>query len=300
MTPWTPARGEPRGAFEGAVRMALAGATLVSAAAVAAIFGFLAYFCLPLLREGQLGPLLSWSWRPFQGEFGILPMALGTLLLSTSAMGIAFPLGLGICGFAHGVGPRWLGNLVLRVVYLMTGIPTVVYGFVSVFLLVPLVRGAFAGTTGFSWLAAAVTLALLVVPTVVLLVDAQLRQVEPGVRLGAASLGLSPAQQFLWVLLPASSRGLLIAALLGFGRAAGDTLISLMVAGNATHVPTSPLDALRTLTAHIALVLSTDPTSATYRSLFLCGLILFAVSTLVNLGLRRLAGGSPSAGSRPR
>ena len=101
------------------------------------------------------------------------------------------------------------------------------------------------------------------------------------------SMGFSPIQQLLGLTLPLSRRGLGAAAALGFGRAIGDTLIPLMLAGNAARPPHSLLDPLRTLTAHIALVVATDSQSLAYASLFACGVALFLVSLAINLGLRR-------------
>jgi phosphate transport system permease protein len=102
------------------------------------------------------------------------------------------------------------------------------------------------------------------------------------------ALGLSPTQQFLRLTLPLSRHGLLMALILGFGRAIGDTMISLMLAGNAPQLPHSLPGSIRTLTAHIALVLSTDSQSMAYGSLFACGLMLFSISVLVNVVLHRL------------
>lgn len=269
------------------IALALGGAAAVSLCAVCALLVFLLWFSLPLFQTGQLGALLSWHWRPQQGEFGILPMVVGSLCLGSSAMLLAFPLGVGVCCFAHGVGPAWAARPLLAAIRLMTSVPTVVYGLVSVFLLVPMIRAGFSGS-GFSWLAAWLTLAMLVLPTIVLLVDSQFAQVSSEIRLSAAALGLSRAQALLHLTLPLSARGLVAAVVLGFGRAIGDTLIPLMLSGNAVQLPHSLLDSLRTLTAHIALVVATDSQSTAYSSLFACGVILFVFSTAVNLALYRL------------
>ncbi|MDO9633324.1 MAG: hypothetical protein Q7I92_15610, partial [Humidesulfovibrio sp.] len=116
----------------------------VSALCVAAIFGFLVYFSLPLLGGDQLGMVLSWHWRPTSGQFGILPMVVGSLLLGSTAMFLAYPLGVLVCCFAHGLGPARLASPLMAVIRLMTSVPTVVYGLVSVFLLVPLIRSGFS------------------------------------------------------------------------------------------------------------------------------------------------------------
>jgi phosphate transport system permease protein len=266
----------------------LLAATVISCGSVLAIIGFLAYFAVPILFEEHLSEIFSWVWRPFQGQFGILPMVVGSICLAVAAMGVAYPLGLGICGFAHGLGPRCLRRPILALINFMTSIPTVIYGFVSVVFLVPLVRGIFPESTGYSWLTAALTLSLMILPTIVLLVHAQLQQVDSRVHLASAALGFTPAQTLLWVMRPLASRGLWAAAVLGFSRALGDTIIALMVAGNAAQVPHSLLDSIRTLTSHIALVVATDSTSRAYQSIFISGLILIGITAAVNLTLRRL------------
>lgn len=269
-------------------RIILLCATLISGLAVFAILGFLAYFSLPLILQGQARQIFAWRWRPFQGDFGILPMIFGSLLLAFSALLVTYPLGLGLCGFVFSQRQKPWGRLVLAVVRLMTGVPTVVYGFVSVFLLVPLIRTYFAQGTGFCWLAATLTLSLLILPTIVLLIWAQLEQTAPEIHFAAMALGFTPTQELMWIFLPRASRGLLAAVILGFGRAMGDTLVALMLAGNAPQIPHSPLDALRTLTSHIALVLATDSTSLAYQSVFASGLILFGLAAAVNLAVRWL------------
>lgn len=292
-----------KGRGETFVTALLFGASAVSVLCVAGILAFLVWFSLPLLFEGQLGNVLSWRWLPLSGQFGILPMAVGSLALAASAMLLAFPLGLGLCLFVHGFGPAWPrfnpARPLMALVRLMTSVPTVVYGLAAVFLLVPLVRGCFSGS-GFSWLAALLILALLVLPTIVLVIDSQLRLTAPALRLTAAALGLTRAQELTRLVLPLCGRGLKTAAVLGFGRAVGDTLIPLMLSGNAAQTPHSLLDSLRALTAHIALVVATDSQSAAYGSLFACGLLLFGASLAVNLGLRNLRGGGNDAGSTLR
>jgi len=286
-----PAQGQlnrPLSWISGHTEGLLRGAAVFSALIVLALFGFLAYFTLPLFAKGQLVELFSTHWRPFHGEFGILPMLAGTLALATSALLIAYPIGLGICLFVHGLGPARLARPVLILIHCMTGIPTVVYGFVAVFLLVPLLRNSFAHGTGFSLLAASLTLSIMILPTIVLLINSQLQQVVPTLRLTTAALGISRVQELTRISLPAASYGLLAAAILGFGRAVGDTLIALMVAGNAAQIPESAFDSIRTLTAHIALVVATDSQSTTYHSLFAAGMILFLTTAMVNLLLHQI------------
>lgn len=262
-----------------------------TAISLAAMFAFLAWFSLPLLQGDGLSAVLSWTWRPFQGQFGILPMVVGSALLGCSALILAYPAALGICCFVHGLGPQRLAKPLMAVIRFMTGVPTVVYGFSAVFLLTPFVRELFGRGAGFCWLTASLMLAILVLPTIVLIIDAQFSQVEPRIRMTCEALGMDTTQRLLRLTLPLSSRGLLAAAVLGFGRAAGDAIIPLMLSGNAPQIPASPLDSIRTLSAHIALVLATDSQSTAYYSLFAAGIILFGMTVAVNLCLRWLGHG---------
>ncbi len=269
----------------------LLASALVCALCVMAVFGFLVYFSLPLfLDAGGLAGIFSCIWKPFMGRYGILSMAAGTFCLALPALFIAYPLAIGVSCFAHGLAPPGIAKPVLAIVYFMTSIPTVIYGFVSVFILVPLFRHSFDYGTGFCLMAAAITLALLIVPTIVIALEADLGRKSDEVGMAARSLGLTHAQELLWVLLPCSGRGLVIAAILGFGRAVGDTLVALMVAGNATVIPHSLLDSIRTLTAHIALVVATDSQDQAYYSIFAAGLLLFLIMAGLTAIIRYLGG----------
>lgn len=265
----------------------LLSATAVSGVAIAAILILLAYFCLPLLTSHGLASVFSRQWQPFGGHFGILPMCAGSLALSILALALALPLALGTCTLAHLLGRGPFARLLSAMIHFMTSIPTVIYGFVSVFLLIPRLRDWFAVGSGFSLLAAVLTLSLLILPTITLILQSRLAQLDPTLRLAAEAMGFTQVQQMRCVLLPAASSGLAVAAILGFGRAVGDTLISLMVAGNAAQFPTSLFASMRTLTAHIGLVLATDSRSMAYQSVFAAGLLLFLLTGMVSLLIRK-------------
>ena len=272
-----------------AQRLTFAAMSLL-AAAVVAILALLIYSCVPLLASGELFTALTGKWRPYAspGEYGIGAMVAGSVLLACVALVLAFPLAVGVCAFAHGLAPKPLARCALAVVHFMTSIPTVVYGFVSVFLLVPLLRQSFGSGTGYSLLAAGLTLCVLILPTIVLLIHVTLQQIDPSVRVACAALGMTPAQTQIRVLFPLARRGLLAAAVLGFCRAIGDTLIALMVAGGAPQTPASLLDSIRTLTSHIAMVVATDWHSPEFRSLAAAGLVLFLVTACLTSAIRRL------------
>lgn len=270
----------------------LGAAAWISGAAVLAILAFLLWFSLPVLR-GE-ADIWTWDWRPFHGHYGILPMIVGSLALSVLALVLAFPLALGVCAFVHGLGPPRLGRLLLRCVHLMTGIPTIVYAFVSAMIMVPFVREVFATGSGYSWLTASLVLSVLVLPTIVLLIHAHWLSMAPSLGLTCEALGLTRAQALRHVLVPLSRNGLLLAGIMGFARAIGDTMIALLLSGNAPQVPHGPLDAMRALTAHIALVHATDSQDAAYASIFAAGLLLLAMTGLLGIAARALQ--TPSRG----
>jgi phosphate transport system permease protein len=269
---------------------------VISALVAALIFGFLLIFALPLLKGGQFLGLLVNPWAPHRGLYGIHPMLLGSLIISSLSMAFALPLSFGCAALAAVFAPRKFAGLLRRAVQLMTGVPTVVYGFVGIFLLAPLVREIFQGGSGRCVLSASLMLAVLISPTMVLFfVDGFDR--APKSHLDAvAALGGSKAQTFLFVILPGAWRSVLGGIVLAFGRALGDTLIALMIAGNAAQVPGSLLESARTLTAHIALVIAADYDSPEFKSIFACGLILYLLSALIVVLLRTI--GALSGGDR--
>ena len=265
-------------------------AAWLAGASVCAVFALIACFALPVVFSAQGGQIFNWVWRPDTHEFGILPMIVGSLLLSVSALLLSWPLAVGVaCTIQDGGKKRLFGGTVAGIVRFMTTIPTVVYGFAAVFLLVPVVREAAGKGSGLCWLSAALMLALLILPTMVLVMDSAMRTKERNVRITAAALGFTRSQTLACLVLPASLRWLLTAAILGFGRAVGDTLIPLMLTGNAPHVPESLFGSLRTLTAHMGLVTATEVGGPAYNSLFVAGGLLLLTSACVSLALRKLA-----------
>ena len=261
---------------------------------MALLFLMIAAFALPVfLHGGEGGGPFSWTWSPGQGRFGILPMVAGSLALGVTAAVPGWIMGLCLCcwllspekGSRIGLFRRLTGGLV-RV---MTAVPTVVYGFAAVFLLAPAIRKGFGGS-GFSWLTASLMLSLLILPTVVLVLQAGLAPRLQAVEMPGRAMGMSRLELLWHVVLPTSRGTLLSAAVLGFGRAVGDTMLPLMLAGNAPVAPDSVLSSLRTLTAHMALVTSNEVGGAAYDSLFMAGLVLLLVNAAVSLCLRRTGG----------
>lgn len=250
------------------------------------LFGFLIWFSLPVFQTAG-GQIFSADWQPEQGQFGIAPMIKGSALLATITLCLSFPAAVGISGFCLLHPKHTLTRLVHGMVRFMTGIPTVVYGLTALMLLVPLLRMWFSQSSGFGLCASLIALTFLTLPVMIIILENQLQQSMRQYGLTATALGMSRSQILSHIILPHSPQALASALLLGFGRAVGDTMLPLMLSGNAAQNPESLLDSIRTLTAHIGLVLSTEHGSATYNSLFASGLILLLISVILTCLTRK-------------
>lgn len=239
---------------------------------------------------GVTGGAFSWSWRPYQGEFGIMPMLAGSLALSGLTLCLAWPLALACACWSLTRTRGFAAGAFQTLVRLMAAVPTVVYGFAAVFLLTPLVREGLGGS-GVCWLSASLMLTLLVLPTMILVLEAGLGERLESLGLGGLALGMTRLEVFWHVVLPSGRKALVAAALLGFGRAVGDTLLPLMLAGNAPQTPQALTDSVRALTAHMALVTANEVGGAAYGSLFAAGALLLLVNALVSLAAARLTNG---------
>ena len=253
-----------------------------------AIFGFMVVLGLPLFKGGQVFTLLWKPWMPGSGYYGISPMIVGTLAIASLGVAIAFPLSLGCASMVSVLGPRPFSLFLRKVVELMTGIPTVLYGFVGIFLLVPIVRELFEHGSGMCILTASLMLAVLVSPTMILFFSDSFNRVPQSYLNAIDALGGNKVQKLFYVILPCARKGVLIGLILALGRAIGDTLIALMLAGNATGGQNSLLDSARTLTSHIALVIAADYESFEFKSIFACGMVLYLFTTLAALAARLL------------
>lgn len=239
-----------------------------------------------LLEQGNLG-IFTWKWSPYQGQFGILPMLMGSIILSFSALILALPLALSLCALMLTTPRHWGTKLMHGLIRFMTAIPTVVYAFVGVLLLTPLVRLGFGGS-GLSWLTATLVLALLILPTMVLVLNSGLKPKLDDLCPHGLATGLDRLELLWLFVFPHTKKTFLAAGLLGFGRAVGDTLIPLMLAGNAPQVPLGLGQSLRTLSAHMALVTANEVGGAAYSSLFMAGALLLGISALVSIISRTL------------
>ena len=261
---------------------------LVCVMATILIFGCMIVSGFPILRQCNLLSILSTGWIPDKGIYGIGPMIAGTLSIALLAVFFSVPISLG-CSlsiyFFSGKKEAWLLNWLIRI---MTGIPTVIYGFAGVFLVTPIFREHLRTGSGLCILSAALMLSLLISPTLILFFTESFARVPRSYCNATDALGGTLSQKILYIILPCSFRGMLTGIVLALGRALGDTLIALMMAGNAVAFPDSVFSSARTLTAHIALIIAADFDSIEFRTLFLCGMVLYIFTSMLTLAVRRI------------
>lgn len=259
-----------------------------SAAIVLLIFGFLLRESWPALQSlGVARFLTDESWYPLSGQFNLTPMIAATIITSVGAIVLAAPLGIASAVFVHFYAPGVLAPWHRRLVELLAGIPSVVFGLWGLVVLAPLIAGL--GGSGQNLLTASIILGLMILPTIALLADSAIGSVPRAWTQGAAALGLQRSAIVVQVVLPAAGRGIGAALVLAITRALGETMAVLMVAGNATRMPTSLLSPGRTLNANIALELGYA--SADHRSvLFVSGLMLMLIVGVLVVAISRREG----------
>lgn len=251
------------------------GMALVSGAIVVLILLFLMWETLPILQSIGLNRFFNDpSWHPTSEEFNLLPMLWGTLFVTAGAMLMATPLGISSAVFCHYYAPPALANLYRRLIELLAGIPSVVYGFWGLVVLVPIIGRIHP--PGPSLLTGILILTLMILPTITLVADASLASVPPEYLRGCAAMGLGRWATVRGVVFPAALSGLLTGVILGTGRAIGETMAVLMVCGNVVQTPKSVFEPVRTLTANIALEMA-YAVGNHRAALFVSGLVLMAM-----------------------
>jgi phosphate transport system permease protein len=265
---------------------------LCGISAILFVFGIFFF----VLREGAgflFGKLdliqffTSIEWYPTSlgnVRYGVLALIAGTFSVTTLAMAIAVPFGLGAAIFvSEFCGPR-LRETLKVVIELLAAIPSVVWGFIGISVMNPLLQEVFNAPIGLNVLNGALLLALMSVPIMVSIGEDALKAVPDSYREASLAMGATRWQTVYRVLLPAAKNGLLAAVLLGVGRAVGETMAVLMATGHAVNIPTSPFDPVRTLTATIAAELGEASVgSPHYQVLFVIGILLFSITFAVNL-----------------
>ncbi|MEO0137558.1 MAG: phosphate ABC transporter permease subunit PstC [candidate division WOR-3 bacterium] len=236
---------------------------------------------MPLIFKAGFKNFFSAHWTPTKGNFGILSMIIGSLFVTIGALLIGVPLGLACAIFLAEFSPPVAQKILKPVIELLAGIPSVVYGFIGIVILVPLVRNLFGGS-GFSVLTSALVLGIMILPTIVSISYDSILAVPQTYREGSYALGATKWQTVCMVLFPAARSGIIASIILGMGRAVGETMAVIMIAGNALRIPHSILDPVRTLTSTIALELGYS-TGDHRLALFACGSILFIIIIILNV-----------------
>jgi phosphate transport system permease protein len=233
-----------------------------------------------IFRYGLKEFLFSSEWNPQLGKFGIFPMIAASLWVTLGAMIVGAPLGVAGALFLSEYVPRSIMRIIKPTIELLAAIPSVVYGFIGVMVLAPLIRNYFGGP-GLSLLAGSIILGIMILPTVISISIDSIMAVPQSYREGSLALGATTWQTIHMVTIKASKSGIIASIILGLGRAIGETMAVIMVAGNSVNIPHSALDSVRTLTANIALEMS-YATGMHREALFATGVVLFVIIIILN------------------
>jgi len=242
-----------------------------------------------MFRYGLQKFLFSLDWFPLEKSYGLLPMIIGSLFVTAGALVIGVPLGLACAIVLTEFSSKRLRRILKPIIELLAGIPSVVYGFIGVVILVPFIRDNLGGP-GLSVLAASIILGIMILPTIISISIDSLEAVPRTYREGSIALGATRWQTTRMVMFPAAKSGIIASIILGMGRAIGETMAVIMIAGNAATIPRSLLDPVRTLTSNIALEMG-YAAGEHREALFATGVILFIIimvlNTIANLTSKR-------------
>ena len=266
------------------MRTVFAASALTAVLAVGLICLFLFAGGLPAMGKiGVIDFLTGTVWKPTYDEFGILPMIVGSIYVTAGAIIVGVPVGLFTAVFMAKVCPKVIYKVLKPALDLLAGIPSVVYGFFGMIVLVPFVRNTFGGK-GSSILTASLLLGIMILPTIIGVSESALRAVPDELYEGAVALGASHERAVFGVVLPAAKSGVMAAIVLGVGRAIGETMAVKMVAGNQTvlRAPNELLMGVRTLTANVVLEMGYAE-GLHSEALVATGVVLFVFILLINL-----------------
>lgn len=266
---------------------------LILICGLASIF-FVILIFLFLVKEGfavfeavnPLKFLFGKSWYPISepAQLGILPLILGSLLVTLGAAFISIPIGVACAVYIAEIAPFKIKEILKAGIELLAAIPSVVLGFIGMVTLVPLIKNIFNLPTGLTALSGSIMLAFMAMPTIVSIAEDALHSVPKTYKEGAFALGATHWQTIYRVVLPAASGGIVAAVMLGIGRVIGETMAVMMITGNAALIPRSILQPVRTLTATIAAEMGeTVVGSEHYFALFAIGIVLFVISFVINV-----------------
>ncbi|HNY11455.1 MAG TPA: phosphate ABC transporter permease subunit PstC [Candidatus Wallbacteria bacterium] len=273
---------------ESVIRFILMMIAFSSVSALALITFFIFMEGLPIIfKTGVLNFIGGLKWAPTRGGFGILPMIIGSFEVTIGAMLFGFPLALLCAIYLAEFASPMAHNFLKPAIELLAGIPSVVYGFIGMTVIVPVIRKVFGGS-GFSVLGCSMVLGIMILPTITSISFDAIKAIPKKYREGSLALGATKWQTVKMVVLPAARTGIVAAVILGMGRAIGETMAVIMIAGNSIIIPVSPFDPVRTLTSNIALEMG-YATGAHREALFATGVILFFIIMILNTVAGKIA-----------
>ena len=269
---------------------------------IALIFIFLLREGIPALLDIPLRQLFGSRWYPIEGMFGLVPLLVGSLIVTLLAVAIAVPLGLITAIYLGEIAPIWQREILKPLIEMLAGIPSIVLGFLGWVILAPLIQRAGA-PTGLTAFTGALILAYMSLPTIISISEDALYAVPKEYRDGALAIGATKWQTIRRVVLPAARSGLVIAVMLGVARAIGETMAVMMVTGNAANIPGLRTGVIfqpvRTMTATIAAEMGeVAQGSLHYSTLFAIGIVLFLITFAINSLAGKLVGAQVSRKSR--
>ena len=267
--------------------------------AIAADKGAIGFFpekFIDIQFKGRVLPTETVSTKSFFGgkewfptatpaaQFGVLPLLLGTLLVSLGAILIALPFGIAVAIYLSEIADERIRKVLKPVIELLAGIPSVVYGFFGLVVIVPLIRTTFHLAVGETGLAGSIVLAIMALPTIITVAEDAMRSTPLAMKESSLALGATHWQTIYKIIIPYASSGIMAAIVLGIGRAIGETMAVLMVTGNAAVMPHTLLEPVRTIPATIAAELGEASMGGVqYQALFMLGAILFALTLIISI-----------------
>lgn len=264
---------------------------LIGVACLFIIIGFVFYKGLrPFIFENYsfIDFILGTDWVPSIGVFGIAPMIVASIIGTLGALLVGVPIGVLTAVFIAELAPKKVAKIISPAVELLAGIPSVLYGLFGVVVIVPLIQTVFSAPKGQTLLAVIIVLSIMVLPTIISMSETALRAVPKAYKEGSLALGASKIETVFKVVIPAAKSGILSAIVLGLGRALGETMAIILVAGNSTILPGSLLDSVRPLTTNIALEMG-YAYGVHQDMLFAAGVVLFVFILALNLILNKIS-----------
>lgn len=263
---------------------------LLSVISLLLIVGFVFYKGANPFVSGDYS-LLSFifgsEWVPSEDKFGIFPMIVASIYATIGALVIGVPIGLFTAIFLAEIAPKRVAKIVSPAIQLLAGIPSVLYGVFGLAIIIPFLQDNLGLVRGQSLIAVILVLAIMMLPTIVTVAETAIRAVPKSYREGSLALGVSEIGTIFKVVVPAAKSGIMAAIVLGLGRALGETMAVILVAGNSLIIPTSLTDSIRPLTTNIALEMGYA--AGTHQEmLFATGIVLFSFILILNFVLARL------------